>query len=118
MSGIVWQTPPSALIAAVEAHGARVQLAVQAVGQLMAPKIEAYAKANGPWVDRTGQARAGLTGLSEASADLVTIYLYHQAEHGIFLEVCNGGKYQILQPALSAHYGEIMALIKSIVGGV
>jgi hypothetical protein len=115
--GIVWQTPPSALIANVEAYGQRVQRAVAAVGQLLAPKIEAYAKANGPWTDRTGQARQGLTAISEASVDLVTVYLYHGAEHGKWLEIANGGRYRVIIPALSAHYGEAMSLIRSVIGG-
>lgn len=113
---IVWQRPPSALIADVEAHGERVRRAVAAVGQMLAPKIEAWAKANGPWTDRTSQARQGLTAISEASADLVTIYLYHQADHGKWLELANGGKYRVVIPALTAHYGEAMGLIRSVLG--
>lgn len=117
MSGIVWQTPPSALIANVEAYGERVQRAVKAVGDLMAPKIEAWAKANASWTDRTGQARQGLTGLSQASADMVTIYLYHTADHGKWLEIAHGAPYRIIVPAIQAHYGECMSLIASVMGG-
>jgi len=105
------------LIANVEALGARYERAAAAVGQLLAPKIEAYAKQTAPWVDRTGQARQGLTGLSEASADLVTIYLYHQADYGKWLELANGGKYRVILPALTAHYGEAMSLIAQVIGG-
>lgn len=117
MSGIVWQVPPATLIAELERHEARIGRAVAALGEMLAAKMEGYAKANAPWQDRTGEARAGLTGLSVAAADLVTVYLYHQADHGKWLEIARGGPYQIILPTLTAHYGEAMALLASILGG-
>jgi hypothetical protein len=117
VSGIVWQTPPSALIAAIEAHGERVKRAVVAVGEFIAPKIQAYAQANAPWNDHTSNARQGLTGVAEVAEELVTVYLYHGMDYGKWLELKNGGKYAIINAALQAHYGEIMALIAQIVGG-
>ena len=58
-SGIVWRggQAPSDLAASVERFGRRFQAAVLAVAQLVATEAEAYAKANAPWTDRTGQAR-------------------------------------------------------------
>ena len=61
MSAFVWERSPSALADEVEAYVARVQRAISAVGEYIAPKIEAWAKENAPWVDRTGNARQGLT---------------------------------------------------------
>lgn len=114
MSGITWQRPPSALAADIEAFGERIPLAVAAVGELLAARTEAYAKANASWTDRTGQARQGLTGLSQVAADMVTVYLYHQAEHGKWLEIAHGGPYRIIVPTLTAHYGEAMALLARV----
>lgn len=116
MSGITF-TGLGDLIANVEALGQRYERAAAAVGELLAPKLEAYAKANASWTDRTGQARQGLTGLSQASADLVTVYLYHRSDHGKWLEIAHGGPYRIIIPTLTAHYGEAMALIAQVIGG-
>lgn len=112
---IVW-SGMGELIASTAALEPRTKAAVAAVGQMLAPKIEAWAKANGPWTDRTGQARQGLTAISEAAADLVTVYLFHTADHGKWLEIANGGRYRVIIPALEAHYSEAMALIRSVIG--
>jgi len=32
--------------------------------------------------------------------DLITITLYHTVPYGIFLEVCNGGKYRVILPTI------------------
>lgn len=117
-SGFVWTRPPSAeLIPGVERYAARIHAALAAVGELLAARLEAYARANAPWTDRTGQARQGLTGLAVAARDLVAVYLYHQADHGVFLELARGGPYRIILPTLTAHYGEVMTLLRSLLGG-
>lgn len=115
--GVVWTVPPSALANAVERYGERVRLAVARVGEYIAALLETAAKTNAGWTDRTGQARQGLTGVSVAAGDLVSIYLYHQAAHGKWLEVAHGGPYRIIIPTLTAHYGEIMRLIGSVLQG-
>lgn len=104
------------LIANVEGYGDRIKRGVAAVGPILAPKIQSWAQEHGPWTDRTGQARQGLVGTYEVLADLVTIYLYHGADHGKWLELANGGRYRVIIPALSAHYGEAMSLIRSALG--
>jgi cellulose synthase/poly-beta-1,6-N-acetylglucosamine synthase-like glycosyltransferase len=117
VSGIVWQTPPSALIAEIEEYGERIKRAVRAVGDFIAPKIQAYAQAHAPWQDQSGNARQGLAAIAEVAEELVTIYLYHGMDYGKWLELKNGGKYAIINKALQAHYGEIMALIASAMRG-
>lgn len=118
MSGFVWVKPPSAeLIPNVERYAARIRVALDAVGQLLAQRLQAYAQANAPWTDRTGNARQGLTGLSVAARDMVTVYLFHQMDYGKWLEIARGGPYRIILPTLQAHYGEVMRLLKSLLGG-
>lgn len=117
MSGITWQRPPSALAADIEAYGRRVEAAVAAVGEFIAPKLEADAKAHARWTDRSSQARQGLTGVSEVAEHIVTIYLYHKAAHGVFLEMEGeepDPEWGIIPETLLAHYGETMALLARI----
>ena len=116
MSGIVWQRSPSDLAGDIEAYAERVRRAVLAVGDLIAERCQNDARANAPWTDRSGQARQGLTGVAVAAGDLVTVYLYHQAEHGKWLEIARGGPYRIIIPTLTAHYGDFMALIGQVLG--
>lgn len=111
---IVWQVSPSKLADEIEAYGRRIERAIAAVGEFIAPKIEAYAKQTAPWTDRTSQARQGLTATSEAAESLVVVYLYHQADYGKWLEIAHGGAWRVIVPALTAHYGEIMSLLRRV----
>jgi hypothetical protein len=72
-------------------------------------KLENYAKANAPWSDITGQARAGLTAdVFEDGGDIV-IELYHTVEHGWWLELIQDGRFGIILPTLEALGPEILA---------
>lgn len=116
--GIVWETPPSVLADAIEAYAEKIVRAVALVGEMLAPEIEAWAKANASWTDRTGEARAKLAAISQAAEDMVTVYLYHGSDHGKWLEIAHGAPYRIIMPALTAHFGRAMQLVAEVVGGV
>lgn len=135
-SGIVWTKPPTSLNPAIVAYGNKVRAAVVAVAQFIGAKMEAYAKANAPWADRTANARQGLfyavdsetggevsgsanLGGQESEAigaakDVVALYLSHSMSYGKWLELCNAGKYSIVMRTMEAHYGELMQILKSI----
>jgi len=65
-AGVRWSTPPSELARAVERYGDRVLTAVAAVAQRVATEMQNQAKTDAPWTDRTGNARTGIFGTSEA----------------------------------------------------
>lgn len=67
-------------------------------------KATEYAKLNAPWTDQTGAARGGLH--STASVGGVNknhweIVVAHSMYYGIYLEVCNSGKYAIIMPTVN-----------------
>jgi hypothetical protein len=117
-AGIRWRTPPSELATAIERYGDRVLQAVAAVAQYVATQMQNQAKADAPWTDRTGNARTGLFGTSEADfgAKVVTIYLSHGAtiSHGLWLEIANSGKYSIVMKTMEAHYEPLMQLLREV----
>lgn len=118
-SGIVWDAghAPSDLGTALVRFAGRVEAAILAVAGTIAAEAAAYAQANAPWTDRTGAARAGLTGVAlELGATAVAIVLYHQAAHGKWLEICNGGRYQIILPTLVQMYPRVMQAIRAAFG--
>src|SRR5512147_654730 len=98
--GIKWTKPPSELAKAVERYGDRVQTAIAAVAQYCATEMQNQAKNDATWTDRTGNARTGIFGTSEAdwSAHVVTIYLSHSAVigYGIWLELAHSGNYAVI----------------------
>mgnify|MGYP000857376050 FL=1 len=123
--GVRWETPPSALAQAVERYGDRVLTAVAAVAQLVATEMQNQAKADATWTDRTGNARTGLFGTSEAdfARHVVTIYLSHGAviDYGIWLELAGGsegspgsGRYAVIMRTMEAHYGDLMSMLNEI----
>ena len=119
-AGIRWTRPPSELAAAVERYGDRVLRAVASVAQYVATEMQNDAKRNASWTDRTGNARTGLFGTSEAdfAAHVVTIYLSHSAvlDYGVWLELANGGRYAIIMKTMEAKYPELMSMLRETLG--
>lgn len=81
-----------------------------------ADEIEAWMQANAPWTDRTGTARAMLTAEVNRQGDMVWLSIISGAEYGLYLEVCNQGRWGIVGPALDEFGPQIMADARSIVG--
>ena len=129
-AGIRWQRPPSELATAIERYGDRVLQAVAAIAQYAATQMQNAAKSDAPWTDRTGNARTGLFGTSEAdfARKVVTIYLSHGAtiDYGVFLELRGGGdggggggdgspgsgRYAIIMRTMQAHYEPLMQMLR------
>jgi len=114
-SGIQWapgKSPKDMAERLVRLYGVSVHTAaVATVAKALEPVLEAYAKAHRPWTDRTGNARQSLFSVSELAGEIVTIYLSHGMEYGVFLELCNSGQYAIIMPTLQANYGVIKAAL-------
>ena len=74
------------------------------------------AKAQASWTDRTGNARTGLFGTSEAdfAAKVVTIYLSHGVglDYTVFLELANSGKYGVIMRTMQNHYEPLMQMLR------
>lgn len=120
-AGIRWVRPPDQLAAAIERYGDRVLTAVQAVAQYIATEMQGSARHNAPWTDRTGNARSGLFGTSESDVakHLVVIYLSHGPviDYGVFLELANGGRYQIIMPTIEMYLPEVHRMLQGIFQG-
>lgn len=118
-TGITWRRgqAPEDLAAAVQAYGDRVQAAVLALAQGLAQMMQDEMRSQAPWTDRTGNARGGLFCQAEAAAsDLVTIYLSHghSVEYGVWLELANGGRYQVIMPTIENNLGEINRQLRNL----
>jgi len=115
-AGIRWRTPPSELATAIQRYGDRVLQAVAAVAQYVATQMQNQAKADAPWTDRTGNARTGLFGTSEADfgAKVVTIYLSHGAtiSYGVWLELAASGKWGVIMRTMESHYEPLMQMLR------
>lgn len=105
------------MLAAMDAYADKVEHAVKMVADYWAPVMEAYAKENAPWTDRTANARQGLRAFTEQlSQDTVVLYLTHGVEYGIHLEVRNSGENSIIWPTIEAHLPQIEKMLQEIFG--
>lgn len=59
-----------------------------------------YARANAPWEDRTGDARAGLNVSVDSDGDSIIMQLFHTVDYGLWLEVIQSGRFAIIMPTL------------------
>lgn len=78
----------------------RINLDVAAIVDFNAAWGQAWMRLNAPWTDDTGAARGGLLAIPQHFGRLHEIFLTYSVYYGIWLEVANSGKYQVLQPAL------------------
>lgn len=80
--------------------GSRV--AVESYMVQKAEELERYMKANRPWHDRTGAARAGLSArVSSSRMNYVqTIELAHGVPYGVYLEYAMERRFAIIEPTM------------------
>lgn len=80
----------------------KTRTALNVYGNTVGKKMEAHAKSNRRWTDNTGNARNGLQGKSEPTAEGVRVSIRHGVTYGIYLEYCNERRYAILEPTVKA----------------
>ena len=73
--------------------------------------LEAEAKRNAPWTDRTSNARQGLQGGAAFDGSDIVIYITHTMEYGIYLELANAAKYAILMPTIDKNLEHIRKVV-------
>lgn len=93
----------------------KAMVAMEMLAKTGANEIEAYAKKNRKWIDRTGDARKRLTGRSKRTLTGFRIELAHGVDYGIWLEVANEGKYQIIKPTLTKKGKEVLENFKKFI---
>ena len=80
-----------------------------------AEAAEAFMKANAPWTDRTGQARAGLHAEVIASDNTFVLSMGHgqNVEYGIWLETRFNGRFAIVIPTQIIFSSRLEGFIKN-----
>jgi len=91
--------------------------AVKEYAETMATIIEADAKANRPWTDQTGAAKARLTAsvsFPRLQANKVRIDVVHGVYYGVYLELANEKKYAIVEPTIKKWQAEVVEGLQGI----
>lgn len=112
---IVWES--NTLGVGLAAFSQVVQNGIRIMMQYQRAKVQDYMRLNAPWTDRTGNARQGLFARDESTDSVYAIDIYHTVPYGIWLEVANGGKYQIIEPTMTEEGRRIMASMDKLMSG-
>lgn len=80
----------------------KTMAALNLYGDTVSKDMEAYAKSNRPWQDRTGEARKRLKGNKKNMGNVIRCEIAHGVDYGIFLEMKNECRYAILKPTVQA----------------
>lgn len=117
--GFKWIVAPNQTIPQMaEAYTRAIFQAGGRLAQQNAQEMEAWAKQNAPWQDRTGNARAGLHATVEGTGGIGTIVLSHGVPYGLWLEIANGGRYAIIAQAIDVFGAKLMDdLQRMLLGG-
>ena len=78
----------------------------------VAEEMEAYAKQNAPWTDRTGNARRTLSGfVMQEDESTLLIGLAGHMPYSPQLELNYAGKYKIILPTVDSYAPKIMSAV-------
>lgn len=91
---------------------------VDAVLQYHEASAQNRMREGAPWQDQTGNARGGLFAQAYAADDERGLVLYHTVPYGVFLELANSGKYQIIMPTVEEEGREIMKDLRVVVAAL
>lgn len=94
----------------------KTEVALRVYADSAAKKMEASAKANRPWTDRTGEARRTITAFAKhaSNSQKIRITLQDGVYYGKYLEYCNGGKYAIIEPTVDKEAPNIVEGLKGL----
>ena len=82
----------------LNAWAAQKQAGLEGLARVTAANMQNFARANKRWQDRTGNARAGLHGGHYwENPFMLLVFIAHSVEYGLYLELSNDRKYQILE---------------------
>lgn len=101
----------------LEAYNDRTIAGLEIVSKSAAKQMEAYAKKNAKWTDRTGNARQKLTGDAYwVDPKTLETVIAHQMDYGVWLELAMGRKYAILEEALNNVAPDLLKAYEKLVG--
>lgn len=95
----------------------KMERAMLGYGKTAAAKLEAEARMNRPWRDRTAQARQRLKGDCEPTGRGIRLTLSHGVDYGVDLEFGHQKRYAIVYPTLRRMAPEILRGFGKTMGG-
>jgi hypothetical protein len=109
MAASIRMTGLDSLAKSIEAHDKKVKRVVAAQFLRAEQEAPGFMKLNAPWMDRTGNARAGLHAKLniENQGEAFELIFAHTVFYGIFLEARFSGKFAIIMPTVN-YFGSLL----------
>lgn len=131
--GFEWRGD-DAMLRRMDDYERRAVAVTREIATYFAPVLEAHAKANAPWTDRTANARQALRGYvgddpprkpsgenaaeypraDDLARDIVAIYLSHGMNYGVYLEASMQARYAIIWPTIQEHLPHIRQMLQRV----
>lgn len=103
------------VIANLEAFSVKTLAKAEVAMKKIAADNESSAKETAPWTDRTGNARASITGSTGREGTWLLAALAIGVFYGLYLEVSNGSKYAVVWPTMNARRKQMLETLIGIV---
>ena len=106
------------VIQGIERFDDTMQAQLKVVGSTISHNMEAYAKSNHPWTNRTYSAEHQLKGDFKVDDNTLDIMIKHGVDYGIYLETRADfdGKYQILEKARDSEINNFKNMLRTLFG--
>lgn len=89
--------------------------ALQALAEKTVLEAVQYAKANRPWDDQTTNAKNFLNG-DTLEPGYVGFFVAHGVQYGVYLELANDRKYEILTPTIEVWGNKYLMDVRRFIG--
>lgn len=96
----------------------KVKAGIQLFGDTAGKNMEAKAKMNAPWTDRTGAARNSIQGGFQWNGENGLIYISGNVDYFKYLELYHEKKWAILWPTITEHQSEILNAFEGMLNKV
>lgn len=94
----------------------KVRASIGVYADTAAKKMEGEAKRDGPWIDRTTNARNSIQGNSGWQGNKAVITLSGNMDYSPYLELAREKKYAVLVPTIQRNAPDIINGYKKVVG--
>lgn len=96
----------------------KVKAGIQLFGETAGKDLEAKAKTNAPWTDRTGNARNSIQGGFQWNDKSGMIYVSGNTDYFKYLELYHEKKWAILWPTITENQSEILNAFEGMLNKV
>lgn len=117
MSGIIFESDD--LISGFDKMSKKVLTAVLMYANTKSKVYESFMKMNRRWTDRTGMAKATLNAkVTTDGVNKVRITLAHGVTYGIWLELANEKRFEIIKTTIDANSADFIEGAKEILNNI